>query len=99
MQPGGFSEESLKTYQLFLNGCAELLGDTGGVYDFARCVRPDGSTYGTKGRCKPPNKPMMGDTPEQPDSEGGDLPSGVKKVNVSMGGYSVDINVNAKDSV
>jgi hypothetical protein len=26
--------------------------------DFAQCVKPNGSTYGTKGDCQPPNKPL-----------------------------------------
>ena len=30
-----------------------------GVADeFAQCVKPNGSTYGTKGECQPPNKPL-----------------------------------------
>lgn len=88
---GSFSDKHLNTYQDLLQ---ELYSkDLEEVYDFARCVRPDGSTYGTKGRCKPPNKPMIGDTAEQADSDGGDLPQGTKKVTVSMGGYSVDVNV------
>lgn len=94
---GSFSLKSLDAYQTIAQ--QQYPEEGWGVYDFARCVRPDGSTYGTRGRCKPPNKPMLGESPEQPESEGDDLPSGTKKVKVSMGGYSVDINVNAKDSV
>lgn len=39
---GNFSEESITK-------CKELLG---GEFDFARCVRPDGSVYGTSGKCR-----------------------------------------------
>lgn len=49
---GGFSEESLEKYQ-------DLLKSTGEVdelYDFTRCVTPQGEVYGTKGRCLPPNR-------------------------------------------
>ena len=53
MQSGGFSEDSLDSYQSLLSS----LLDEEEVYDFARCVRPDGSFYGTRGRCMPPNKP------------------------------------------
>lgn len=42
MNTPGFSPESLSTVN-------ELLSD---YYDFTRCVRPDGSAYGTKGQCK-----------------------------------------------
>lgn len=49
MGSGGFSDESLEAYQ-------QLLSSEGQVYDFARCIRPDGSFYGTKGKCKAPNR-------------------------------------------
>jgi hypothetical protein len=50
---GSFSEEALRAY-------AELAAQKQGLnfaegddhYDFTRCVRPDGSAYGTKGQCK-----------------------------------------------
>lgn len=58
MQFGGFSEESLSIYQGLLQSYAESL-DLEEVYDFARCVRPDGTFYGTKGKCIPPNKPVL----------------------------------------
>jgi hypothetical protein len=49
---GYFSEETLKQF-------AQLAGEEfgtnfseGDTYDFTRCVRPDGSAYGTRGACK-----------------------------------------------
>jgi hypothetical protein len=49
---GYFSEETLKQF-------AELAGETfgtnfseSGTYDFTRCVRPNGTAYGTGGKCK-----------------------------------------------
>jgi hypothetical protein len=50
---GSFSEEALRAY-------AELAAQKQGLnfaegdsyYDFTRCVRPDGSAYGTKGKCE-----------------------------------------------
>ena len=49
---GHFSEEALRHF-------AELAAQTqaadfseGGTYDFTRCVRPDGSAYGTGGKCR-----------------------------------------------
>ena len=51
---GNFSVESLERYQSLLQQVGLPEGET---YDFARCVRPDGTFYGTKGKCMPPNKP------------------------------------------
>jgi hypothetical protein len=49
---GSISDEALATY-------TQLVADTLGVdfvesdtYDFTRCVRSDGSAYGTRGKCK-----------------------------------------------
>jgi hypothetical protein len=49
---GYFSEETLKQF-------SQLAGETfgtdfseSGTYDFTRCVRPDGSAYGTNGKCR-----------------------------------------------
>lgn len=39
---GFFSEKALEQ-------CEELLGPT---YDYTRCVKPDGTTYGTAGKCR-----------------------------------------------
>lgn len=39
---GFFSEEALEQ-------CEALLGAT---YDYTRCVKPDGTTYGTSGKCR-----------------------------------------------
>jgi hypothetical protein len=52
MQTGGFSAGSLENYQNLLSS---LMDEE--TYDFARCVRPDGTYYGTRGKCIPPNKP------------------------------------------
>jgi hypothetical protein len=49
---GGFSEEALSAYaQLVAEGKGVDFSE-GGVYDFARCVRPDGTAYGTSGKCR-----------------------------------------------
>ena len=53
---GGFSEEALNAYQQAIVEEKELDFSESGTYDFARCVRPDGSAFGTKGKCLPPNK-------------------------------------------
>jgi hypothetical protein len=63
---GGFSEEALQLFQLAASerGYDEF-AEEGETYDFARCVRPDGSAYGTGGKCrkgteeaKAPKKPL-----------------------------------------
>ena len=49
---GSFSDETFEKYQSLVverEGVDFAEGDT---YDFTRCVRPDGSAYGTRGTCK-----------------------------------------------
>lgn len=46
---GNFSEKSLSLYQ-------DLLEFSEDTYDFTRCIRPDGSAYGTRGACQTPNR-------------------------------------------
>lgn len=96
MQAGGFSEESLSSYQHLLSECVGSLGDMEGVYDFTRCVRPDGTTYGTKGKCTPPNKPAAAEAPETPEQPSSGKPPKEVKMKVSMGGYSTNLNVNTR---
>jgi hypothetical protein len=61
---GGFTEEALEAYQ---QAIAEAKGtdfSEGGSYDFTQCVRPDGTGFGTKGACKPPNRPGKASKPD-----------------------------------
>jgi hypothetical protein len=47
---GHFNEDALKKFnEMCSKGVEFSEGDT---YDFARCIMPDGSIYGTKGQCK-----------------------------------------------
>ena len=51
---GSFSEQSLKQYEELIGEIAsvnfsELNSD---VYDFTRCVRADGTVYGSRGKCR-----------------------------------------------
>jgi hypothetical protein len=49
---GGFTEEALAAYQKALaeqDGTDFAEGDS---YDFTTCIRPDGSSYGTGGKCR-----------------------------------------------
>jgi hypothetical protein len=47
---GGFSPEALEIFQLAASEQAYNFSEED-TYDFTRCVRPDGSAYGTGGRC------------------------------------------------
>jgi len=49
---GGFTEEALAAYQKALAEKAGTDFAEGGSYDFTTCIRPDGSAYGTGGKCR-----------------------------------------------
>ena len=49
---GSFSEEALRVYSELAAEKQGLDFAEGDSYDFTRCVRPDGSAYGTSGRCR-----------------------------------------------
>lgn len=49
---GSFSEEALRAYSELAAEKQGLDFAEGGTYDFTRCVRPDGSIYGTSGKCR-----------------------------------------------
>lgn len=49
---GSFSEEALRVYSQLATEKQGLNFAEGDSYDFTRCLRPDGSAYGTKGQCK-----------------------------------------------
>jgi hypothetical protein len=72
---GFISEEALAEYSRL---AAEKLGTDfaeGEVYDFGRCMRPDGSFYGTRGKCKKGTE--AGDAPAKEKSNksgGGNIP-------------------------
>ena len=48
---GTFSEESLADYSKLISQKAQNYTEVA-TYDFTRCVRPDGSAYGTAGQCR-----------------------------------------------
>ena len=49
---GYVSEQALAAYSQFVAEAQGLNFSEGETYDFTRCVRPDGSAYGTRGKCK-----------------------------------------------
>lgn len=49
---GSFNEEALEKYAEKAAEKAVFSFSEGDLYDFTRCVRPDGSAYGTGGSCR-----------------------------------------------
>ena len=49
---GSFNEEALEKYAEKAAEKAGVSFSEGNLYDFTRCVRPDGSAYGTGGKCR-----------------------------------------------
>jgi len=52
MEQGHFSNEALEAYEALIADTFPLDFSEAQVYDFTRCVRPDGSAYGTGGKCR-----------------------------------------------
>ncbi len=48
---GGFSEDALNLFQLAASESSYEFTEGEDMYDFTRCVRSDGTAYGTGGRC------------------------------------------------
>ena len=60
---GSFSERALQVYaKLAAEKTGLNFAESGSYYDFTRCVRPDGSAYGTSGRCR---KGVEGEKPKE----------------------------------
>ena len=49
---GNFSDDAFEEYQRLISEEQEIDFSEGDVYDFTRCVRADGSAYGTGGKCR-----------------------------------------------
>ena len=54
---GSFSKESLARYSELISQSESSDFSEHGSYDFTKCVKPDGSTYGSSGACAAPNRP------------------------------------------
>lgn len=68
---GAFSEESLAKFAELANQTqAADFAEGEDTYDFTRCVRPDGSFYGTRGKCRKGSETGAKELPE-PRTEGG----------------------------
>lgn len=64
MTQGSFSQESLHKFNELLN----LSEGDENLYDFTRCIRPDGSAYGTRGKCQEPNREQVKPAQRKPAS-------------------------------
>ena len=49
---GYFSEETLNNYARLAAEKLDVDFAEGDLYDFTTCIRPDGSAYGTGGKCR-----------------------------------------------
>ena len=63
---GSFSEKALEIFSLLASqsqgiNYSESEKDS---YDFTRCVRPDGSSFGTSGKCTAPNRQAAANSAE-----------------------------------
>ncbi len=67
---GGFSEEALQLFQLAASEQSYEFSEGGETYDFTRCMRADGSFYGTRGSCKKGSAAGAKEK-EAPKTEGG----------------------------
>jgi len=52
MVSGSFSFEALQAYEALIAETHPLNFSEGETYDFTRCVRKDGTIYGSRGKCK-----------------------------------------------
>jgi len=74
---GGFSDEALYLFQLAASerGYDEF-SEEAGTYDFTRCVRSDGTAYGTKGACRKGSEQSKGlEEPKAGKPSGGAKPA------------------------
>ena len=83
---GTFSEEALLQFANLVSQTQSADFSEGEIYDFTRCVKPDGKAYGTRGKCKKGTEQT-----KDPDEKaaikqlGGMLPKG-EKIMDSKGG-------------
>jgi hypothetical protein len=82
---GSFTQEALEAYQKAL---AEREGTDfaeGDLYDFTTCIRPDGSSYGTSGKCRKGSEgeaKAKAKAKDKPKKGGSAAPAGSSQVNV-----------------
>jgi hypothetical protein len=65
MPYGSFSEEALSAYSQLVAEHKGVEFAEGGVYDFTRCVRPDGTVYASSGKCRKGTEEEKGYKPKE----------------------------------
>jgi len=63
---GSFSDEALEQFAQLAAQTQAADFSEGATYDFTRCVRPDGSFYGTRGKCRKGAEAGAKETPAKP---------------------------------
>ena len=82
---GSFSEGALQKYAELAAQSQSLEFSESGTYDFTRCVRPDGSAYGTSGKCRAGTEEAKTAAPQKekkaakPPKPGKPVPAAVNK--------------------
>jgi NAD:arginine ADP-ribosyltransferase. len=68
MSQGSFSEQSLRKYEEMVGALSSCNFSELGLepYDYTRCVREDGTAYGTSGKCRKGTKQAKEVTPKKP---------------------------------
>ena len=61
---GSFSEDALLRFAELAAQSQSADFSEGDIYDFTRCVRPDGSSYGTGGKCRKGSEAAAEEKPE-----------------------------------
>jgi hypothetical protein len=75
---GGFSREALEMFQLAASAQSYEFSE-GDTYDFTRCVRPDGSAYGTGGKCRQGTEGGPAERKETKEAAAAKKPEGAAK--------------------
>lgn len=66
---GSFSNEAVELYSRLVNSRHEKNFSEAEVHDFTRCLRPDGTSFGTAGKCTSPNRPAPPSKTANPQAE------------------------------
>lgn len=83
---GRISEEALELYNLLAAEKQGLDFSEEGTYDFARCMRPDGTYYGTRGKCRKGSEAGAAPAPGEKAFQGSGGKVGKSKKNANARG-------------
>lgn len=70
------------------------------IYEFARCMRPDGTTFGTAGKCTPPNRSVAAANLEreakEKEEEANSITSGGRRYSLAMQARAKELRAAAR---